>query len=111
MTDKKLSENYKKRIVCNLTDYEYGEFLASTRYENVTHPARLIKFFIESYLAGDKHAREIVENYKQKNKIAGRAKKDYVVKQETLAKNSETLYNLNDEDIDNIYDYLDETLP
>ena len=111
MQDKKLSEKYKKRVVCNLTDYEYGEFLAALKYENITHPARLVKFFIESYLASDKSSREIVENYKQKNKISGRAKKDYIEKQEKIANKSEVLYNLKEEDIDDIYDILDETLP
>jgi branched-chain amino acid transport system substrate-binding protein len=48
---------------------------------------------------------------KEKNKIAGRAKKEYINKQETLAKKSETLYSLNDDDIDDIYDILDETMP
>ena len=107
----KLSENYKKRVICNLPDYEYGEFLSNLKYENINHPAKLVKFFIESYLAGDKNARAIAENYKQKNKVAGRAKKEQIIRQEELAKKSEILYNLNEDDIDNIYDVLDETLP
>lgn len=107
----KLSEKYKKRIVCNLSDYEYGELLANLKYENIIHPARLVRFFIESYLSGDKDTRVVVENYKQKNKVAGRSKKDYILKQEDLAKKSEILYNLNDDDIEDIYDVLDDTLP
>lgn len=111
MENKKLSENYQKRIVVNLSEYEYGEFMANLKYENVNHPAKLVRFFIELYLAGDKDVRNIVESYKQKNKIAGRAKKDYIIKQETLAKNTEKLYNLSEDDIDDIYDLLDEDFP
>ena len=111
MTDKKLSESYQKRVIVNLSEYEYGEFLSNLKYENLNHPAKIVRFFIESYLAGDENARKLIESYKQKNKIAGRAKKDYIIKQETLAKKSETLYSLNDDDIDNIYDILDETMP
>ena len=43
--------------------------------------------------------------------VAGRAKKDYIIKQETLAKKTESLYNLNEDDIDRIYDLLDEDFP
>ena len=111
MENKKLSENYKKRVIVNLTEYEYGEFLANLKYENINHPAKLVRFFVESYLAGDSDLRKVVEAYKQKNKIAGRAKKDYIIKQETLAKKTESLYNLNEDDIDGIYDLLDEDFP
>lgn len=107
MSDK----SYQKRVVVNLSDYEYGEFLSNLKYENINHPAKLVRFFIESYLAGDEQARALIETYKQKNKVAGRSKKDYIIKQETLAKKSETLYSLNEEDIEGIYDILDETLP
>ena len=103
--------NYQKRIVVNVSDYEYGEFLSNLKYENVNHPAKIVRFFIECYLSGDPNARAILENYKQKNKVAGRAKKEYIIKQEELAKKSETLYNLNDDDIDGIYDLLDEDFP
>ena len=106
-----MSEKYKKRIICNLPDYEYGEFISSLKYENIPYPVRLIRFFIESYLAGDKDARAIVENYKQKNKVSGRAKKEQIIKQEDLAKKTETLYSLDSDDIDGIYDLLDETMP
>lgn len=106
MTDK----SYQKRVIVNLSEYEYGELLANLKYENINYPAKFIRFFIEAYLAGDENARSIAESYKQKNKIAGRAKKDYIIKQETLAKKSETLYSLNEDDIDGIYDILDDTL-
>jgi len=102
---------YQKRIICNLGEYEYGEFLSSLKFENLPHPSRIIKFFIESYLAGDENARTIVENYKQRNKISGRLKKPYIEKQEVLAKKSKVLYDLNHEEIEDIYDILDETLP
>ena len=111
MEHKKLSTAYAKRVICNLPEYEYGELIASLKYENLGHPAKLVRFFIECYLASDKDARALVENYKQKNKIAGRAKKDYIEKQETLAKNTESLYSLDTDEIDDIYDLLDETLP
>lgn len=111
MSEKKLSEKYQKRIVINLPEYEYGEFLANLKYENINQPSKLVKFFIESYLASDEDARTLVENYKQKNKIAGRAKKEYIIKQEELAKKSESLYSLSDDDIDGIYDLLDEDFP
>jgi len=111
MTDKKLSESYQKRVVVNLPEYEYGEFLANLKYENLNHPAKIVRYFIECYLAGEENARALIESYKQKNKIAGRSKKDYIIKQETLAKKSEALYSLNEDDIDGIYDILDETLP
>ncbi len=111
MEDTKASEKYQKRVVINLNDYEHGEFTNSLRYENVGHPAKLLRFFIESYLAGDADTRKVVENYKHKNKIPGRAKKEYILKQEKLAKNTEILYNLADGDIEDIYDILDETLP
>ena len=62
-----MSEKYKKRIICNLPDYEYGEFISSLKYENIPYPVRIIRFLIVFYLAGDKDARAIVENYKQKN--------------------------------------------
>jgi len=110
MESKKLGD-YQKRIVVNLPDYEYGEFLANLKYENINSPAKIVRFFIESYLASDPDARKIMESYKQKNKVAGRAKKEYIIKQEELAKKSETLYNLNDDDIDGIYDLLDEDFP
>jgi len=102
---------YQKRVVVNLSDYEYGEFLSNLKYENINFPAKFIRFFIEAYITGDEKARAITELYKQKNKVAGRSKKDYIIKQETLAKKTETLYSLNEEDIDGIYDILDETLP
>ena len=111
MESKKLSENYQKRIVVNLGEYEYTELVANLKSENIKHPAKMIRFFIDLYLSGDKNAREVIETYKQKNKIAGRAKKEYVVKQEELAKKSESLYSLNDDDIDDIYDLLDEDFP
>ena len=104
-------KNYQKRIIVNLSDYEYGEFLSNLKYENINYPAKFVRFFIESYLAGDEQARTLAETYKQKNKVAGRSKKEYIIKQETLAKKSETLYSLNEEDIEGIYDILDETLP
>lgn len=111
MEHKKLADTYKKRVVVNMSDYEYGEFLSNLKYENINHPAKVVRFFVEAYLSGDENARGIIESYKQKNKVAGRAKKDYIIKQETLAKKNETLYSLNEEDIDGIYDILDETLP
>ena len=105
------NKNYQKRIVVNLGEYEYTEFLANLKSENVKHPAKIVRFFVELYLSSDKNARAIIEDYKQKNKIAGRAKKDYIIKQEELAKKSESLYSLNDDDIDGIYDLLDEDFP
>lgn len=111
MEKKKLSENYAKRIICNMPEYEYGELIANFKFENIPHPAKLIRFFLESYLAGDKDVRVVVENFKQRNKIPGRGKKDYIEKQTELAKKTESLYNLNDDDIDGIYDLLDETMP
>lgn len=104
-------KNYPKRVICNLTEYEYGELLAAVKYENIKAPAKLVRFFIECYLSGDETARQIVEMYKQKNKIPGRIKKDYIIKQEELAKNSEVLYNLGEEEIEDIYDILDPTMP
>ena len=111
MEHKKLADTYRKRVVVNMSDYEYGEFLSNLKYENINHPAKVVRFFVEAYLAGDENARGIIESYKQKNKVAGRAKKEYIIKQEELAKKSETLYNLNDDDIDGIYDLLDEDFP
>ena len=111
MESKKPLGDYQKRIVVNLGDYEYTEFLANLRYENINHPSKIVKFFIESYLSGEEHARAICESYKQTKKIAGRAKKEYIVKQEEIAKKSETLYNLNDDDIEGIYDLLDDDFP
>jgi len=111
MESKQLSDKYQKRLICNLSEYEYGELVSSLRYENIGHPAKLIRFFIESYLASDPDTRVVVENYKQKNKIPGRAKKTQIIKQEELAKKTESLYNLGEEDIDNIYDLLDQTMP
>ena len=111
MEKKKLSENYAKRIICNMPEYEYGELIANFKFENIPHPAKLIRFFLESYLARDKDVRVVVENFKQRNKISGRGKKDYIEKQTELAKKTESLYNLNDDDIDGIYDLLDETMP
>ena len=106
-----MENNYQKRIVVNLGEYEYTEFLANLKSENIKHPAKIVRFFVELYLSGDKNARAVIEDYKQKNKIAGRAKKEYIVKQEELAKKSESLYSLNDDDIDGIYDLLDEDFP
>lgn len=111
MEKKKLADTYNKRVVCNMPEYEYGELIASLKYENLPHPARLVRFFLDSYLAGDEDARKIVENFKQKNKIAGRGKKDLINKDIALAKNTEALYTLNEEEIDDICDLLDETLP
>jgi len=105
------NKNYQKRIVVNLGEYEYTEFLANLKSENIKHPAKIVRFFVELYLSGDQTARAVLEAYKQKNKIAGRAKKDYIIKQEELAKKTETLYHLNDDDIDGIYDLLDEDFP
>lgn len=111
MENNKISESYQKRIVVNLGDYEYTELAANLKSENLKHPAKIIRFFIELYLSGDPLARAVIESYKQKNKVAGRAKKEYIIKQEELAKKSETLYNLNEDDIENIYDVLDEDFP
>jgi len=107
MTDK----TYQKRIVVNLSDYEYGEFISNLRYENINYPAKIIRFFVEAYLSGDPNARAIAELYKQKNKVSGRAKKEYIAKQEELSKKTEVLYGLNENDIEGIYDILDETMP
>ncbi len=104
------AEGYTKRIMCNLTDYEYGELLAELKYENIKAVDNIVRHFIECYLGHDENARAIAEDYKLKNKIAGRAKKEHIIKEEKLAKKSEVLYNLNDEEIDDIYDHLDNTL-
>ena len=77
MAQKKLPPENRKKIVCNFSDYEYAEFLASLKFENVQHISKLMRFFAESYMAMDADARSVVENYKNKNKIAGRLKKPH----------------------------------
>ncbi len=106
----KQREIHNKKVACAFTDLEYGQMLATFQSENIKLPSKVIKFFIDSYMEMDKDARAVVENYKQKNKIVGRIKKPYILKQEKLAIKSETLYNLNDDDIEDIYDVLDQTL-
>lgn len=111
MEKRKLSDSYAKRVICNMPEYEYGELIANLKYENIPSPAKLVRFFLEAYLAGDAEARALVESYKQKNKVPGRGKKEYIGKQDELAKKTESMYNLSDDDIDGIYDLLDETMP
>lgn len=100
----------KKKIFCVLSDYDYAEVLAALKYENVKHIDDIIKHFIDGYLSGDEKARAVVEDYKEKNKIVGRSKKSYIIEQEKLAKKTTTLYTLKDEEIENIFDILDDTL-
>ena len=107
---RKKQEIHNKKVLCAFTDLEYGQMLATFQSENIKFPAKVLKYFIESYMEMDKDARAVVEGYKQKNKIVGRIKKPYILKQEKLAIKSETLYNLNDDDIEDIYDVLDQTL-
>lgn len=111
MSVKKMLAIKKKKVVCVLEEHEYVELLSSLKYENITHPVKLLRFFIDSYLSGDKDARAVTEKYKQKYKITGRIKRTYIEAQEALAKNNKVLYNLDNDDIDDIYDILDQTMP
>lgn len=107
MTEKTLSDKYQKRMIINFSDYEYGEMMLSLRSENIKHPAKLIRFFLELYLIGDPLARSLVEEFKQRNKITGRGQKDIILKQEELSKKTEKLYSLNEDEKESIYDLLD----
>jgi hypothetical protein len=105
-----MSDTPRKRVVTNLDDYTYGQFVSNLKYESVNHPARVVRYFIEAYVSGDQNARNIVSQYKVKNKVAGRGKKELVDKAENASKKTETLYGLSEEEIEDIYDILDETI-
>jgi hypothetical protein len=89
-----MSDTPRKRVVTNLDDYTYGQFVSNLKYESVNHPARVVRYFIEAYVSGDQNARNIVSQYKAEN----------------ASKKTETLYGLSEEEIEDIYDILDETI-
>jgi len=96
-----------KRVIMNLTDREHADLLLKVREENLTQTG-LMRFLLYSYLTDEPNVRKAVDKHIEEQRLVKRTKKEKHTRSVLKGKEVEKTFNLNNDDVDELYDLIEE---
>ena len=96
-----------KRVIMNLTDREHADLLLKIRKENLTQTG-LMKFLLYGYLKDEPNIRKAVDKFIEEQNLIKKTKKQKHSRSVLKGKEIEKTFNLNDDDVDELYDIIEE---
>ena len=98
-----------KIIAFNFPEKMHAELKARLLYDGIPM-TKFIRHYVESYLRKDSCVLSFIDDYKKKNKILNKKRREKNLKLIEKGKEIETMFNLSKEDVTEIYDILDDNL-
>lgn len=96
-----------KRVIINLTDQEHADLSLKIREENLTQTG-LMHFLLYGYLKDEPNIRKAVDKHIEEQKLIKQNKKAKHSRSVLKGKQIEKTFNLNDDDVDELYDIIEQ---
>jgi hypothetical protein len=96
-----------KRVILNLTDQEHADLSLKVREESLTQTG-LMHFLLYGYLKDEPNIRKAVDKHIEEQKLIKHNRKRKHTRSVLKGKQLEKTFNLNDEDVDELYDIIEQ---
>ena len=97
----------EKRIVFYETDNHHAELKIKLHYDGFKQ-GEFFRGIIEAYLGDDENIAKFIEEYKIKNNKQSKRQRKIIKKEREVAKETENKFALDENDIESIFDLLEE---
>ena len=97
----------QKRLIMNLTEQEHADLLLKVREESLSQTA-LFRFLIFGYLKDEPNIRKAVDKYIEEQRLVKKDKLKTHGRSLLKGKNIEKTFSLSEEDVENLYDIIEE---
>jgi len=99
--------NREKKIVFNETDNRHAELKIKLHYDGLKQ-GEFFRAIVEAYLSEDENMINFINSYKEKNNKQGKRQRAIVQKDREGNKNAESIFALDDKEVESIFDLLEE---
>ena len=96
----------EKRIVFYETDKRHAELKIKLHYDGLKQ-GQFFRTLIEGYLNDDENILKFISNQKEEKSIQSKRQRSIVNKERQLAKENESQFALNKDEVDSIFDLLE----
>lgn len=96
-----------KRVIMNLTDIEHADLLLKVREEGLNQRL-LMRFLLHGYLKDEANIRKAVDKFIEEQRLIKKTRKAKHTRSILKGKEIEKTFNLNDDDVDELYDIIEE---
>ena len=100
----------RKRVVINIDEHQHADLVVKL-HEVGLKQTKIIRAFLDGYLKDDKLIRTFIEKYKETNKVYSKVKRKKQQKMRDKSEKLEELFNLDNKEIDNIFDIIENAHP
>ena len=97
----------QKRLIMNLTDQEHADLLLKVREENLNQTS-LFRFLVFGYLNNEPNIRKAVDKYLEEQRLVKKNKLQTHSRSLLKGKNIEQTFSLSQEDVEHLYDIIEE---
>ena len=99
--------NREKKIVFNETDSRHAELKIKLHYDGLKQ-GEFFRAIVEAYLSEDENLIKFISSYKEKNNKQGKRQRAIVKKDREGSKSAESIFALNDKEVESIFDLLED---
>jgi hypothetical protein len=99
--------NREKKIVFHETDNRHAKLKIKLHYDGLKQ-GEFFRAIVEAYLSDDENMINFISSYKEKNNKQGKRQRAIVAKDREENKNAESIFALNDKEVEDIFDILAE---